>query len=368
MTFQEQMSDITYDLWEYLRYVQKPIVLYGTGDGADKICNVLAEKGILVTSIFASDNFARNNLFRDYTVTDYESVVDRLESRGGMVILLGFGTNLPAVMHNIRSIDRNHEFYAPDVPVYGKGLMTRHYFRDNIDRYAAIYDRLCDEQSKHAFVSCLKYRLTGKISYLTDCESTVEESYERILQPYGHCRYIDVGAYNGDTIDEFCRFAGNSVYIDAFEPDKRNCRMLKYYAAEHPERKIIIHNAAAWNETKEITFYARSGRGSGTSTSHPGAKEIPIHGMRVDDVAEHADYVKIDAEGADKEALLGMEKLFHSRRPPTLCVAAYHRHEDYLDIPETVLSMYDSYNLYFRHFPYFPCWDTNFYFVPRFKR
>lgn len=368
MTFQEQMADIRFDLWEYLRYVQKPIVLYGTGDGADKIYNILNEKGILVTAIFSSDNFVRNNLFRDYTVTDYESVIDRLDPREGMVVLLGFGTNLPDVMQNIRSIGHDWELYAPDVPVYGKGLMTRRYFFDNIDRYAAIYDRLSDEKSKQTFVSCLKYRLSGKISHLNDCESSVEESYERILRPYGYCRYIDVGAYNGDTIDEFCRFAGDSAYIDAFEPDKRNCRMLKYYAAEHPERKIHIHNAAAWNEAKEITFYARSGRGSGISTSHPGAKEIPIHGLRVDDVAERADYAKIDAEGADKEALLGMEKLFHSRRPPTLCVAAYHRHEDYVEIPETVFSMCDNYDLYFRHFPYYPCWDTNFYFVPRYAR
>jgi glutamate racemase len=37
------------ELWEYLKTTKKPIVLYGMGNGADKIIKVLEEKGLVNT-------------------------------------------------------------------------------------------------------------------------------------------------------------------------------------------------------------------------------------------------------------------------------------------------------------------------------
>ena len=34
------------DLWEYLAATDRPIVMYGMGNGADKILSVCAEKGV----------------------------------------------------------------------------------------------------------------------------------------------------------------------------------------------------------------------------------------------------------------------------------------------------------------------------------
>ena len=40
------LPTVTRDLWEYLKASQKTVVLYGMGNGADKILSVLAERGI----------------------------------------------------------------------------------------------------------------------------------------------------------------------------------------------------------------------------------------------------------------------------------------------------------------------------------
>ena len=42
-------------LWEYLRCAEKPVVLYGMGDGALKILAVCRQYGIPIAGIFASD-------------------------------------------------------------------------------------------------------------------------------------------------------------------------------------------------------------------------------------------------------------------------------------------------------------------------
>jgi len=56
------------DLWNYLAKSEKPIAIYGTGNGADKIINVLEERGIRPAAIFASDEFVRSRDFRGYRV------------------------------------------------------------------------------------------------------------------------------------------------------------------------------------------------------------------------------------------------------------------------------------------------------------
>ena len=50
------------DLWQYLKNAEKPIVLYGTGDGADKILNVMAEKGIKASETELEINNIGNKL------------------------------------------------------------------------------------------------------------------------------------------------------------------------------------------------------------------------------------------------------------------------------------------------------------------
>ena len=51
------------DLWEYLAATDKTVVMYGMGNGADKILAVCAEKGIVVSDFFASDGFVRGHFF-----------------------------------------------------------------------------------------------------------------------------------------------------------------------------------------------------------------------------------------------------------------------------------------------------------------
>ena len=62
------------DLWTHLTKSSKKIVLYGMGDGADKILDVCNEKGIEVCGVFASDEFVRYQSFRGFTVKKYSEL------------------------------------------------------------------------------------------------------------------------------------------------------------------------------------------------------------------------------------------------------------------------------------------------------
>ena len=56
------------DVWQRLQRTTKPIIVYGMGDGAVKILRVMDRYGIRPSGMFASDDFARGNLFMGYKV------------------------------------------------------------------------------------------------------------------------------------------------------------------------------------------------------------------------------------------------------------------------------------------------------------
>ena len=64
------MYDITNAvcLWEHLAATSKPIIIYGMGDGAQKILDVCAEKNVKVSGFMASDDFVRGHSFAGFEV------------------------------------------------------------------------------------------------------------------------------------------------------------------------------------------------------------------------------------------------------------------------------------------------------------
>ena len=78
------------DLWDYLRNTDKPVALYGTGDGADKIIAVMKDRGIdgKIRGIFASDGFVRERTFAGFKVESYSAVKSRLGE--DMIVLMCF--------------------------------------------------------------------------------------------------------------------------------------------------------------------------------------------------------------------------------------------------------------------------------------
>ena len=55
-------------LWDRLAVTRKPIIMYGMGDGAQKILDVASEKGIKISGFMASDDFVRGHSFAGFEV------------------------------------------------------------------------------------------------------------------------------------------------------------------------------------------------------------------------------------------------------------------------------------------------------------
>ena len=138
------LPHVSRDLWEYLKESQKTVVLYGMGNGADKILAVLAERQIAVGGVFASDGFARGNLFHGMPVRTWSDIKAEYGAQN-VIVLLSFGTSRPEVMENILRIRSEAELYAPDVPAFGDTLFTRAFYEEHIEEFSTARALLSDE-------------------------------------------------------------------------------------------------------------------------------------------------------------------------------------------------------------------------------
>ena len=362
------LDDINSDLWTYLKGTEKKTVLYGMGDGADKIKRVLDDRGIEVADIMASDDFVRGQSFMGRRVKTLSEIED--EYGDGVIILVCFGSKLPDVMEHIYGIAQKHELYAPNVPVTGDGLFDLEYANANKDSLQKVYKLLADEQSKKVFENVIRYKLSGDIKYLKECETPSDEKFD-LLNIGTEETVVDLGAYDGDTLVEFLN--GTSMQfrkLYAMEPDNKNYRKLKRSLYMIGSALLEAYNAGAWDEDTTMTFNMRAGRGSTADTANNSSKPRralqyrDIKMMKTDTMlrGDAATYIKIDVEGAEENALRGAKETRVNFRPK-LNVALYHRNEDMFKLPLMINELNRKYKFYMRHHPYIPDWDTNLYCV-----
>lgn len=342
-------------MWLYLKkFSSKPIVLYGMGDGADKVLSICEKLKIPVAGIFASDAYARHNEFHGYTVTTY---AEAKEAFGDMIVLVCFGTSRPEVLARIEAIAAEQELYIPDLPVYGDGLFDEEFAGKHSEDLGAVCLALADERSRQVWKNLILYRSLGDYEKLKAAETDPEEVWKNILRPTDHEHFLDLGAYRGDTVKEFLSHVGGYAAITAIEPDPKTYQKLcEITDGLHDCRRI---HAAAGNTDGTCLFSSKKGRGSSLSAH---GTEIPC--LRVDSLNPDIPFslVNIDVEGNERAAIEGMEETIRKYKLK-LVVAAYHRVEDYFAIPQQVLAIRPDYQVYIRHFRGIPAWDTNFYFI-----
>ena len=368
-------------LWEYLKMAGKPVVLYGTGDGADKVLARLAETGVPVSGIFASDEFVRGQQFHGFTVQAYSELMV-LQKK--VIVLIAFASELPDVMERFYKLASVHETYAPHVPVFsGEETVTAAWIKKYERELQTVYERLADAVSRETFASVLNYKLSGRLSYLQACTTNRADDLKTLFSFGGEETYLDLGAYNGDTVQEFLQLTrGRYKKIVALEPDKKNFKKLTDFVRQNELKHITCLQAGVWNACGSLELTGNGGRQSTfweadrsgfatqplsqTCSMKKKIKKQQVTVVSVDAVLgnDRADYMKFDVEGVEKEALEGAAGHLvpdGNGTLPKLLVAAYHHDEDLFALPMLLWKLQPEYKIYLRKHPYVPAWEINIF-------
>lgn len=337
-----------------MRSCGKPLVLYGMGNGADAILDRMEEENLQAAAVFASDEFVRGQNFRGFTVEHYASIKERLSD---FAVVIAFASELPEVLARFKTLADKHIVFAPHLPLYaGSEAVDKAWLSKYAGRLQAVYERLADEQSRRVFANVLNYKLSGKPQYLWECKT---ERFDDLKQLFAFTEaesYLDLGAYDGDTVREFLRLTdGRYTKITAVEADRRNYRKL----CAKTEGLAALHTveAAVWDEDTELEFSDSGGRQS----TLIGAHKRMVKAVKMDNLLgeEPVTYIKMDVEGVEKQALLGLKEHI-LRDKPKMFIAAYHYDNDFFALPELIWQLRPDYKIYLRKHPYVPAWEMNF--------
>lgn len=357
----------TTDVWQTLKTTEKPIVFYGMGNGADKILSVMERLGVAPADFFASDGFVRGHTFHGKRVLSYSEACEKYPD---MLVVISFASSLPDVLARFDEIDARFETVAPDVPVSGDTLFTYDWFCAHKTELETVYDRFADDESRCIFENIINYKLSGKLCYLREAVSDEDTVLKTLVQPDTIRSYLDLGAYNGDTVRKMLDAAPQLQTVWAMEPDARNYKKLSLYGEGETRAAVHAYPYAAWDRRETLTFRVEGNRNSTvaqngtTGIAVKQAKEKQIEAERPDAVlgGAQADFIKYDVEGAEREALLGTSETIAAYKP-RLLVSLYHRTEDLYALPMLIGQLCPAYRLYLRRFRYVPAWDINLYCV-----
>ena len=156
------MSDFP-DLFHRLAECRRPIAIWGTGDGADKLFAVLKRINVRPSAVFASDGFVRDRSFHSFPVLSYADVCREYPD---CTVLLAFGSRLPEVIGNVRRVAAERELYVPDLPVAGETLFDAAFVAEHRGEFDEARSLLADEASRRLFDSIITARLHGDLPSL----------------------------------------------------------------------------------------------------------------------------------------------------------------------------------------------------------
>lgn len=342
-------------VWQRLKDDGKPVVLYGMGDGADKVLNAFDKFGIKASAVMASDEFVRGQSFHGFEVKKLSQIE---EEYGDFNIALCFASQLEDVMNHIKAVAKRHTVLVPSVPAFGNTLFDNNFISQNAETMKNAYTLLGDELSKKVYKNVLAFYYTGELYLLDEITTDKDEAFKSLLQLGDSEVYVDLGAYNGDTIDEFLHYCkGSYRKIVAFEPNSKNFAKLQTHCGNMSN--IDLWQLGSYSRNTVLTFNNKAGRNSAISD-----KGVETRVAAVDSIlcGLAASYIKADVEGADVETVLGMKKTLQNFKPK-LNFAAYHRFEDIFRLPLLIKQINSEYKIYLRHHPYIPAWDTNLYCI-----
>lgn len=340
------------NVWTALAQADKPIILYGMGNGADKVLDEFEKRNIKAAGVMASDDFCRYQEYRGFTVQkqgDFERQFD------DFLIALCFGSSLSDVMAHIHHVAAQHRLLIPNIPVAGENVLDDCFIEAHRQEIEQAYSLLADERSRRVFKGALDFYYTGELNALDMIESDKDEVFTNILRLREE-RYLDLGAYRGDTVDEFLHYTNGYRSITAVEPNPKNYKKLCEHIADLGNATAI--HAGIADRVGTMTISKKAGRMP--VLGEPNGVEIPV--TTVDAIDCSPTYIKIDIEGMEQQMLSGAKRTLRTLKPK-LNLAAYHRTEDFFMLILQLHEINPDYRIYLRKHPYIPCWDLNIYAV-----
>jgi FkbM family methyltransferase len=164
---------------------------------------------------------------------------------------------------------------------------------------------------------------------------------------------IDAGGCFGDTALAFAAAVGESGHVYTFDPLPKHCAIIRENLAMNPvlASRISVHEYGLSDlQRTGLGFAGQEGAiNPGATAFNDAVSTDTLDRLVASGAAPRIDYIKMDVEGSELDALKGAETIIRRDRP-RLAISLYHRTEDFISIPLWIDQMGCGYRFFLDHY------------------
>jgi len=167
---------------------------------------------------------------------------------------------------------------------------------------------------------------------------------------------IDAGGCFGDTALFFAHEVGESGKVYSFEFVPSNLGILRKNVGlnQDLQPRIQIVPNPLWDESDKNIYFEDNGPGSKVSLESGDNFVGQVKTITIDDFVERndigkIDFIKMDIEGCEYNALRGARKVLSAFKPK-LAISLYHKPQDFGEIPHFLDSLNLGYKFFLGHY------------------
>lgn len=332
-----------------------PLFIWGGGNVASNVLERLDEHEIQVEGLIVKDDDPNldNPSYNGRNIYSYHDATEEYEKFN---IILGY-----AHYEKIDEISRlrcvNKVFYIMNpFPFEGISPDYYHTHKVKIDSAMTFYE---DKESFDVYESYFKAQLSNRLSPILDVfRSPISYFDNDFIKLNDHENYIDVGAYDGDTIDSFLETTqGKYSNIIAVEADSEIFKVLTKHIEELGLKNVYSINKGAWNTDGKLYFTTDGVTQNGGIQDSGNGPQIDV--VRLDSfVSENGlpkiSFIKINfTQSSVIEVLEGAEKILVKDKPKIAIIAGLNENTVF-EAPETIKRINPDYKIYLRYLAAMP--------------
>lgn len=230
-------------------------------------------------------------------------------------------------------------------------------FKANKKRYETVYSLLADRESKTIFEKLINFKISFDFEFMQGFTNNHEAQYfdKEIIPEMKNIRFVDGGGYVGDTLKEIIKNYPDYQKIYCIEPNNLHINIAKRDFGDLDNIEFI--NCGLSDE--KITATAPQTAQNNCDHNYQAQETNTLDNI----IQQRVDYIKLDIEGAEQQALHGAKQTILNSHP-ILAVCIYHKAEDWYKVPEIILGFREDYDVYLRHYME-GIYETVMYFIPK---
>jgi len=343
-------------------------LIYGAGNTGKDVYNILKNNAYKVECFIDNNRF--NTQIEDTKIYSLETIKDnfsRYQNDNVLIAIFNRDVDIAKIIKQLEELGFKNIFTFVDLYQYFENELQSRFWLSNTEllvneqeKIQQIYSLLADEKSKLLFENIIKFRASCNYNDLPIPLGLNQQYFPQDISYWSdNPRFIDAGAYDGDTIR--LAIEKNIKFSSAlcFEPNLVNYKKLVSSNSQIKETTFFQIPCGLWHETSVLRFDSSQGEGSNISTN---GEEI-ISVVALDNIALNYSptHIKMDIEGAELAALEGAKNTIIQYQP-NLAICVYHKPKDLWEIPLYIETLNLGYKLYLRNYG-FSIFDTVLYCV-----